>query len=274
MDYRKIENDELTKIIENHKHWIDEDVDGWEDMMADLSRTDLSRANLSRADLYGANLSRADLYGANLYGANLSRANLYGANLYGANLSLADLYGANLSRANLYGADLSRANLSGADLYGANLSRANLSRANLSGADLSRANLSGANNIEEAENMPFFPLSCPDTGSFIGWKKACVELDIGENTEHLPAIVKLLIPEDAKRSSATSEKCRCDKATVLEIQSLNGSENYQNAFSGRYPDFIYTVGKTVTVPDFDENRWEECSTGIHFFINRQSAVEY
>ena len=150
-----------------------------------------------------------------------------------------------------------------ANLYGAYLSGANLSGANLSGETLS-----GANEIS------FIPLSCPDTGSFIGWKKACVELDIGENTTRLFVIVRLLIPEDAKRSSATSEKCRCDKATVLEIQSLDGSEKYQAAYSGFDRNFIYTVGETVTVPDFDENRWSECSTGIHFFINRQSAVDY
>ena len=165
-------------------------------------------------------------------------------------------------------ADLSGANLSGADLYGANLSVAYLSRANLSRANLSGADLSGA------KDVPFVPLSCPDTGSFIGWKKACVEMDIGENIVHRQVIVKLLIPEDAKRSSATSEKCRCDKATVLEIQSLVGSEKYQAAYSNYDRNFIYTVGETVTVPDFDENRWNECSTGIHFFVNRQSAVDY
>ena len=170
---------------------------------------------------------------------------------------------ADLSGANLSGADLSWANLSWANLSGANLSRANLSEANLSGADLS-----GANEIS------FISLSCPDTGSFIGWKKALVELEIGENIVHRQVIVKLLIPEDAKRSSATSEKCRCDKATVLEIQSLVGSEKYQAAYSNYDRNFIYTVGETVTVPDFDENRWSECSTGIHFFVNRQSAVDY
>ena len=61
---------------------------------------------------------------------------------------------------------------------------------------------------------------------------------------------------------------------MLEIQSIDGSVKYQTAHSGRDQGFIYTVGETVTVPDFDENRGNECSTGIHFFINRQSAVEY
>ena len=230
-----ITKDELHAILSKHKKWLLNE-DGGE--MADLSGANLSRANLSRADL-----SRADLSGANLSGAYLSRAYLSGANLSGAYLSEAYLSGANLSGANLSGADLSGANLSGAYL-----SEAYLSRADLSGADLSRANA---------------PLSCPDTGSFVGWKKA-----------H-GVIVKIRITEDAKRSSATGRKCRCSKAEVLSIENMNGSpfgdiqvESDQDA------KFIYRVGETVEVPDFDECRWNECSTGIHFFITRQEAVDY
>ena len=65
--------------------------------------------------------------------------------------------------------------------------------------------------FEDAINLPFVPMSCPDTGSFVGWKKAGGK------------IIKLEIPADAKRCSAISKKCRCDKAKVLEIQNLDGS---------------------------------------------------
>ena len=98
--------EELYKIVEQHQHWIHEDVDGWEEM---------------KANLYGANLEGANLEGANLKGANLEGANLYGANLEGANLKGANLYVANLYVANLEGANLKGANLKGANLYGANL---------------------------------------------------------------------------------------------------------------------------------------------------------
>ena len=153
---------ELNKILEDHKHWIDEDCDGWEKMKADLR------------------------------GANLDGANLYGA-----------------------------------------------------------------------KNIPFIPFACPDTGSFIGWKKA------------KGYIVKLEIPADAKRCSATSRKCRCDKAKVLEIQNIDGTPANITKIRSDYSNyFIYEVGKTVSVDNFDNNRWNECSTGIHFFINRQEAVEY
>jgi len=38
--------------------------------------------------------------------------------------------------------------------------------------------------------------------------------------------------------------------------------------------FVYEVGKTVEVTNFDEDRWNECSTGIHFFITRREAELY
>lgn len=184
-----------------------------------------------------ANLSGADLYGANLSGANLYRANLSGANLSGANLTRADLTRANLSGADLRGANLYGADLRGADLYGANLSR--------------------------AENVPFIPMACPDTGSFIGFKKA---------SGH---IVMLGIPEDARRLSATGRKCRCDKAIVIRIEEMDGTtSDLTEVVSNHDSSFVYKVGKMVSVPDFCEDRWQECSAGIHFFINRQEAVEY
>ena len=236
---------------------------------ANLRGADLSDANLRGADLRDANLSGADLRCANLRdadlrGANLSDANLSDANLSDADLRGADLRGANLSCANLRCADLSGANLSGADLRGADLRGANLSDANLRCADLSDANLSGAN-LRDADlcDAKGCYLSCPTEGSFIGWKKA---------SGH---IVKLRIPEDARRSSATGHKCRCDKAYVMEIQNMDGTRATEDTVrSDHDQNFVYTVGATVEVPDFDDNRWSECAPGIHFFIDRRAAVEY
>ena len=213
-----------------------------------------SEANLRGANLRGANLRRANLCGADLYGADLRRANLCGANLCGANLCGADLCGADLRRANLR-----RANLCGADLYGADLRRANLCGANLCGANLCGADLCGAN-LCGAKGAY---MACPTDGSFIGWKKAS------------GYVVKLQIPEDARRSSAGGEKCRCDKAYVAEIQNADGTKaDIEAIHSNHDNNFVYTVGATVEVPNFDDCRWNECAPGIHFFIDRRAAVEY
>lgn len=129
-------------------------------------------------------------------------------------------------------------------------------------ADLREADLKGAN-LRGAKDIPYVPLACPDTGSFIGWKKA------------QGLIVCLEIPADAKRSSATTRKCRCDKAKVLSISNLNGVDSGLNEISSSYDSkFIYRIGETVSVDDFCEDRFNECAPGIHFFINRQDAVDY
>ena len=81
---RNITQEELDKIIEQHKHWLNEDCEGWEGMKADLCDADLCGANLRDADLCGANLCGADLCDANLRGADLCGADLCGADLCGA----------------------------------------------------------------------------------------------------------------------------------------------------------------------------------------------
>lgn len=219
--------EELKVILENHKHWLNKDCDGWENMRADLS---------------GAYLEGADLGGADLTGADLTCACLTGADLRGADLGGADLKGADLGEAYLGGAYLRRADLKGAYL---------------GGAYLKGAYLGGAKNI------PFVPYSCPDFGMFVGYKKAD------------DYIVELEIPADAKRLSATTRKCRCDKAKVLRILKTDRTIADVTEVKSNYDNnFIYKVGEVVAVDNFDEDRWNECSTGIHFFINFQEAVDY
>ena len=177
----ELTREKLNKILEEHKHWIDEYCKNWEEM----------RADLRNADFHDANLHNVDLRGANLRGADLRRA----------------------------------------------------------------------------KNVPYIPMVCPEEGDFIGWKKA----ESNKNT----VIVKLHIPSDAKRSSATTRKCRCSKAEVIAIYNLDGTEEGETTCHSDYDNsFIYEVGKTVEVTNFNEDRWSECAKGIHFFINRQEAIDY
>ena len=241
---KKISKSQLNSILEKHKLWLNDDPNGF------------------CADLRCANLRGADLRYANLCGANLRYANLRGANLCGADLRYADLCGANLCDANLRGADLCGANLRGADLRYANLRGADLRGADLCDADLRGADLGGAD-LRDAKNVPYIPIACPDTGSFIGWKKIdCY-------------IVKLMIPESAQRSSATTNKCRCEYADVLSIKNIATGETVDEIINNSYqPEIKYRVGETVYPDSWDDNRWNECSHGIHFFINKQDAINY
>ena len=185
------------------------------------------------------------------------RADLRGADLRGADLQGADLRCADLRCADLQGADLQGADLRCADLQGADLQGADLQGAYLRGADLRCAK------IEDKLINKFFPICCPEYGAFIGWKKAN------------GYIIKLQIAEDAKRSSAFGRKCRCSKALVLAIENPDGSgSGLAEIASGYDRGFIYRVGETVEVENFDEDMKNECAPGIHFFITRQEAVNY
>ena len=194
-----------------------------------------------------------------LNGKGGRRADLRRADLRRADLSDADLRGADLRDADLRGADLRRADLSDADLSDADLSRADLRDANLHCAYLSNTFIDQMMwNIYTA----FYQLQCPESGSYIGYKKA------------RGLIVELEIPADAQRSSATSRKCRASKAKVLSITDIDGNPGYDQVSSDYDSDFVYARGETVEVSDFDDNRWNECSTGIHHFITREEAVKY
>jgi len=282
---------EIQPILDAHREWLTSggargkraDLYG-----ADLTGADLYGANLYGADLTGADLTRADLYGANLYGADLTgadltRADLTGANLTGANLTRADLTRANLTWAYLTRANLTRADLTGADLTGADLTRANLTRADLTGADLTganltradltradltRANLTGAD-LTGAKNIPNMARLrtqiVPDDGPFRGYKKLA---------DGYVAILD--VPESAQRSNATGRKCRVSEAVVRRIYHPDHPEaDVQEGRSRHDAAFIYRVGETVRPTElFDENRWNECGSGIHLFITRAEAEAY
>ena len=136
------------------------------------------------------------------------------------------------------------------------------------GANLRDADLVGADH-RDAKYIPFIPMACPTDGDFIGWKK----VNYGEKNY----LVKLMVPADAKRCSSTGRKCRCSKALVLDISLLvDGKEagKEKNVINNRYVPTLYEVGKVVEPDSFDENRFKECSHGIHFFIDRQEAINY
>ena len=230
-------HNELDEFLVKHRKWI-------------LNEEGGVRAELNHANLIGANLSNTDLRSVDLAGAHLNNANLANTDLRTANLIGADLRGAILIGANLTGANLCYTNLRGADLRCANLTGAHLNNANLEGAYITG-------------ETAFFHLQCPEKGSYIGYKRC-------RNNR----IVELFIPADAKRSSATTRKCRASKAKVLNITSLKGTIDFEMAFSLYDPSFVYKVGEIVEVEDFDENRWNECGAGIHHFITRDEAVNY
>ena len=221
----------------------------------DLNKKKINRIKKGEIkNLSGEDLRNADLSCAYLIGADLRYADLRYADLSDANLRYADLSDANLKWADLRGVDLRYADLTEVDL-----SCADLRDADLRGADLSNADLSYAKYNFGTEG---YNIACPEKGSFIGYKKAN------------GCLIELLILEDSKRSSATTMICRCDKAKGLDIEDIETGEKVNSVSSEYDENFIYTVGEIVKVDDFDNDRWNECGTGIHFFVNKANAINY
>lgn len=158
--------EELEIVLKNHLHWLREDVEGWEDMRADLSDADLSDANLSGADLRYADLRYA------------------------------------------------------------------------------KGTL-----IEFRKGKML-------TEDIIGYKKCSGDV-----------IVKLLIPRGAIVFSISGNKCRTNKAKVLEIEGADRAISQHKYMS-------YYVGDEFTVYNFNCEYNVECASGIHFFMTREEAVEY
>ncbi|TXH57494.1 MAG: pentapeptide repeat-containing protein [Desulfurellales bacterium] len=154
-------------------------------------------------------------------------------------------------RANLRYTNLSDANLSDANLSDANLSDANLTYANLSEANLRHANLRHAKNLNP---LTAARLSITPEGRLIGWKKCLGGV-----------IVKLAVPEEARRSNATGRKCRAEGAEVLEV---HGGDVGVSLHDGTTE---YRVGQTVRCHKWCEDRWAECGGGIHFYLTREEA---
>ena len=136
--------------------------------------------------------------------------------------------------------------------------------------------------MEDCVNVPYMPMACPEEGEFIGYKIASSAqipamyslIMPHENIGSADVLVTLKIPADARRSSAGGRKCRCDKAKVIGLEFFGkGFEDANVAYSKYDARFEYRVGDEISVPWFDENRWHECAPGIHFFINRNEALQ-
>lgn len=79
----------------------------------------------------------------------------------------------------------------------------------------------------------FYFQLCPEEEEKIGYRK--VDADNG-----MFAIVKLLIPAEARRNSATTYRCRADKAKIIQIER---EENVLINMAGFY---AYNIVKKLT----------------------------
>ena len=180
--------------------------------------------------------------------------------LRNASFRALDLRGADFSHCNLSGCDFRDCNISGCDFRFSDLTGCRMEGANLYLSRLQESVLTG---IRYDSATRYFAMQCPERGAFLGYK-LCFNY----------RLVQLLIPVDAKRSSATDNACRCSKAKVLKITSSDGQRNFSEANAFVDQNFIYRVGQMAYPSGFDEDRWVDSTTGIHFFMTADEALAY
>lgn len=177
-----------------------------------------------------------------------------------ANFSHSSIENALFENCTFRGADFRYANMRTCAMRYNDLTGANIEGADLFAAVLEHAKLDG---IIYNDETKWFKLHCPETGPFLGYKKCFNN-----------RLVQLLIPADAKRTSATMNSCRCSKAKVLTIKSFDYKEEFDEAWSLVDENFVYRKGEWVEVPNFNEDRWQDSTTGIHFWMTREEALAY
>ena len=131
------------------------------------------------------------------------------------------------------------------------------------------ANLSYAD-LHDARNIPNYVLAITcilPAGDIIGWKKCNNNI-----------IVKMKIPANANRSNSTGRKCRAEYVKVLALYAGASLEELSAdtiaVTDNHGPKTEYQKGKIVKCDQWDNDRWQECSGGIHFFTTRYEAENY
>ena len=119
-------------------------------------------------------------------------------------------------------------------------------------------------------HVPYMPMTCPAEGDIIGWKVCRGQV------YSTPCLVKLRIPDGVRRTSGFgSRKCRCECALVLDILYIDGTPAKETTVFSHYDKtFSYTKGQWVISDYYDNDRRFVCSGGIHFFMERQEAINY
>jgi hypothetical protein len=60
----------------------------------------------------------------------------------------------------------------------------------------------------------------------------------------------------------------------LEIRNINTGKTVDIITNINKRKCVYKVGEMVYPDSFDEDRWNECCHGIHFFVNKEDAEKY
>lgn len=238
---------------------IDQDADLY---MSILKGVNLQGTVFKNLDLRNANFIQCDMRNASFTRCRMDQADFRNLDAEYANFDSCRLVGARfksviLRQASFYRADLRDSTFATCDVEFASFGSAVLTNANFS-----------LTNIEKArKDYLTIGLHPAPEGDLIGY---------GKKSDF---IVTLLIPKEARRSCATSRKYRAEYAKVLSIESLFGAPGPSTVTNQYYVEGClkstrYTVGEYVYPDAWDEDRWNECSNGIHFWLTKEEARQW
>lgn len=286
----KFDGMNLNEVLKAHEFYLDKnsvclvekscsEYEGIEPSVADFSGMRIEDTKFCGKRLGAANFSDSIFINCNFSGAFMNYASMRHCHFDGCKFCNTDLNGSNMQSSVFNRCMFNSANLRYADANNARFNLCNFKKADIDATtDFTNADM------RLPENMPYIPMVCPEEGEFIAWKKcyylvrASLKDDGFTCFDTKGCIVKLKIPAHALRSSSFGRKCRASEAIVLAIQDIHGKDLGAGieAFSCYDGQFKYHVGETVKPhrAPFDPDRWRECASGIHFFINRQEAVRY
>ena len=248
---KKLSAGKVNRILRRHQLWLDGAVGG---KCAHFHDVDLRQFDFVGRDLRKATFVRTNLVGASFRRCVLNEVLFQNSDLSGADLSYAQLVGATFETVNLNAVDFG-----GARLYDMKIYHSNLYYADLRTADMS--------NVHYDSSTSFLAMQCPEEGSFVGWKAA-----VSKN-KGVYVILKVLIPEDALRTSGTDRECWASKITVLDIQDIEGNSLQENSALNLYDfKYEYKKGETAAAKYYSGNRWDNSEKGIHFWITREEAL--
>lgn len=233
-----------------------------------MTNIHVSHKEIKACSFFNSDLSNSCFCGVTFDNVDFSHSNLSGSEFIDCTFGKVLFCGADLTKALFHNCDLFLSDLSGANLSDSRLlvsaSDSKFSFANFHNANFYRSHFGMGvefENIINTETSEYFN-NIPQGVDLAGWKKC-------ENG----VIVKLLIPADAKRSIATTDKCRAEYVEVLDVYGdLIGTTHWPflaNSYTHYVPGhYVWPIN------GFDDNRWNGCSSGIHFFLTRKEAEAY
>ena len=237
---------------------------------AEGSIADFSNMQIT-IDFTGYDLSHACFYGSTLINCTFSRNFMKSTDFRACVFLDCKFDDVVIEHARFSNAELINTSIKSSSIYLSEFCGSIFDNVDFRYSDIDFASCSfNGSKIRKIVNAPYIPLACPESGAFVGWKKC----KAANSDDHV--IVKLLIPENAHRSSAFGRKCRASEVKVLAIQDMHGNDRPDIIAQSMF-DFstFYKVGEIVkTRTPFCEDRFEECASGIHFFTSRREAVEY